>query len=461
MKVLGCSIRRRTVTRCKRAFVGCWLAFLYLICVSSVIYSLSSYQIQSKLNSIPKDGIENVDLFIEHTCDISNFNQNEILTSSNRDTTITLPCIPTPPPVKKNYYSFGKVLLARDKSKLINTNIEEARNLKQDLFEKLESIQSESARSDDGRLRAIIEEGKEKQARSNDEILQAALNINKEGQTISNLINDKLNTATAETTHNTTITNEIELLKIANEANKVKIQTDLYYLKMAAEANKETTTINQRYLTSAEEANKQTTDINQRYLKSAIKDNRASIDKKLEQLLAKKTEFISAHHQFADVLSNIEYFESFFGWISKMLGTPPFWALPESILIQILVLSTGVLGSLIFVTVEFLKEPEANSQSLSMYLFRPFLGMILALAIYVMLKSGQFTFIEDDNQNISPFLISFLGIISGMLAEQAYRRLAMTGGAVLNGRGVSNNGREGTRNGRRAEDTKQYSQKRA
>ena len=470
MKVLGCSIRRRTVTRCKRTFVGCWLAFLYVICVSSVIYSLSSYQIQSKLNSIPKNNAEGSDLFIDHTCDVSKLSKNDINASVNSEATATLPCIPTPLTVKKNYYSFGKVLLARDKSKLINTHIKEARNLKQELLEELERIQSEPARNDRGILKAIIAEGKEKQAQTNDKILQASVDISKEERAISHLINNKiglslkneLNTGISNTNkQNTTINNEIDALKMANEANKVKVKTDLYYLKMAAEANNQTTTINQRYLTSAEEANKQTTEINQRYLKSAIKDNRESIDKKLEQLLAKKTIFISEHHEFADVLSNIEYFESFFGWISKILGTPPFWALPESILIQILVLSTGVLGSLIFVTVEFLKEPEAHSQSLSMYLFRPFLGMILALAIYVMLKSGQFTFIEDNNKNISPFLISFLGIISGMLAEQAYRRLAMTGGAVLNGRGASINGKEGTRNGRRAEDATQNSQKRA
>ena len=476
MKVLGCSIRRKTVTKCKRTFVGCWLAFLYVICVSSVIYSLSSYQIQSKLNSIPKNSAENSGLFVDHTCDVSKFNKNDISTSINREIKATLPCIPTPSasPVKKNYYSFGKVLLARDKSKLINTNINEARNLKQELLEKLENLQNEPARSDNGILQAIIERGKEKQAQSDEEILQAVVKVSKEGQAISNLINNTIESTlqnefhigiseanTHEHTLNSAINSEIDVLKIANEANNVKVQSDLYYLKKAAEANKQTTTINQRYLKSADEANKQTTEINQRYLKSAIKDNRDSIDKKLEQLLAKKTAFISEHHEFADVLSNIEYFESFFGWISKILGTPPFWALPESILIQILVLSTGVLGSIIFVTVEFLKEPEDHIQSLSMYLFRPFLGMILALAIYVMLKSGQFTFIKDNNQNLSPFLISFLGIISGMLAEQAYRRIAMTGSAVLNGKETAPKTRGPVRSGRRAEDTKLGSYKRA
>ena len=93
----------------------------------------------------------------------------------------------------------------------------------------------------------------------------------------------------------------------------------------------------------------------------------------------------------------------------------------------------GVLGSLIFISIEFMKLPKdpLSKESYSMYFLRPFLGMIVALAMYVMIKSGQSTLLDSAEGDLSPFLLSFLGIISGMLAEQAYKRIVLTGGNML------------------------------
>jgi hypothetical protein len=142
--------------------------------------------------------------------------------------------------------------------------------------------------------------------------------------------------------------------------------------------------------------------------------------------------------QLDDIFVQISHFEIFFEPIAKILGAfinvKNYWSFPEPILKINLVLSMGVLGSLIFVTIEFIKEPrELFNQSFNMYFFRPFLGMIIALAMYVMVKSGQSTFFDNVEGDLSPFLISFLGIISGMLAEQAYQRIAATGTQMLNG----------------------------
>jgi hypothetical protein len=141
-----------------------------------------------------------------------------------------------------------------------------------------------------------------------------------------------------------------------------------------------------------------------------------------------------------DVFVEIEHFEKFFAPISAKLEkftvgfivVSNYWSFPQPILKINLILSMGILGSLIFVTIEFIKEPKDVLQhSLVMYLFRPFLGVIVALAMYVMVKSGQTQLIGDSESNLSPFFISFLGIISGLLAEQAYKRIKYTGGQVL------------------------------
>jgi hypothetical protein len=145
--------------------------------------------------------------------------------------------------------------------------------------------------------------------------------------------------------------------------------------------------------------------------------------------------------QLGDIFVQIDHFERFFEPISRILGVSSvknYWSFPEPILKINLVLSMGVLGSLIFITIEFIKEPKEHfKHSFNMYFFRPFLGMIIALAIYVMVKSGQSTFFDSVEGDLSPFLISFLGIISGMLSEQAYKRIASTGNQMLNGAGNS------------------------
>ncbi|MFT5701289.1 MAG: hypothetical protein ACI8ZB_004180 [Desulforhopalus sp.] len=136
----------------------------------------------------------------------------------------------------------------------------------------------------------------------------------------------------------------------------------------------------------------------------------------------------------SSIFIEIDHFEKFFKYISWILGgVEYYWAFPQPILKIILVLSMGILGSLIFVTIEFIKEPRGLLlQRFNMYFFRPFLGMIVALAMYVMVKSGLSSIADSNNSgDLSPFLISFLGIVSGMLSEQAYKRIETTGNKML------------------------------
>jgi len=133
--------------------------------------------------------------------------------------------------------------------------------------------------------------------------------------------------------------------------------------------------------------------------------------------------------------AEIQSFNDFFKPITTILRWVTFgtladhaWTYPVPILKLNLVLSMGIFGSLIFVTIEFISEPKGYLRhSFVMYFFRPFLGMIVALAMYVLVKSGQFALFSNTKSDLSPFLISFLGIISGMLADQAYKQIHSTG----------------------------------
>jgi hypothetical protein len=107
------------------------------------------------------------------------------------------------------------------------------------------------------------------------------------------------------------------------------------------------------------------------------------------------------------------------------------WAIPENILIVMLIFSMGALGSLIFLTMEFLKRRDNAEEKFSNYFFRPLLGMVMALAVFVMFRSGQYSMGIESEEYLSPFFISFMSIISGMMSEKVYGSLKLQGERVL------------------------------
>lgn len=310
----------------KRVFTGLWLGLLYIVCMFLVVYSLSTYQFQISLNSIPQNNSENTTKFEDHECDISGLKDNSMNTSL-----IEIPCIPNKPQPELDFYTTGQVLSIYKKMK--------------DLYENKINLASE----------------RREQALGNVKELETKSKLKPEDE---NLLWEKK----------------------AAEGNLYRINLEILHLH----------------------------------------DDRHK--------------FMTKHENLVETFSDILYFENLFQIFSSVFKLDSFWALPKQILTIILILSMGVLGSLIFVTIEFLKNSECDSNiQCSMYIFRPFLGMIVALAMYVMVKSGQSTFGDATSNFLSPFLISFLGIISGMLAEQAYHRLVITGSSVINGNITNNN----------------------
>jgi hypothetical protein len=67
----------------------------------------------------------------------------------------------------------------------------------------------------------------------------------------------------------------------------------------------------------------------------------------------------------------------------------------------------------------------------SYYVFRPFLGAITALSVYILAKAGVLIVSTPADASsgvgLSPFFVSFLGIISGLLAEQALDTIQTAG----------------------------------
>lgn len=140
-----------------------------------------------------------------------------------------------------------------------------------------------------------------------------------------------------------------------------------------------------------------------------------------------------------DFVSEVTYFRNFSlgslysfdidlgGWAYK------FWRMPSEMLTIILVLFMGVLGSTIDLTQTYFSS--RNSQPLSYYVFRPVLGAITALAVFIVAKAGVIVVSDasftQSGAPLSPFFISFLAIVSGLLANAAVNSIKKAGQKVL------------------------------
>lgn len=111
------------------------------------------------------------------------------------------------------------------------------------------------------------------------------------------------------------------------------------------------------------------------------------------------------------------------------LGYARLFALPSEILTLLLALSMGALGSTLHVTKTLLTASEERPASY--YLIRPFQGMVTSLVVFVLLKAGQLTISSGDSDNLNIFFVSFAGIASGLLAEEAYRMICKAGAGII------------------------------
>ena len=98
-----------------------------------------------------------------------------------------------------------------------------------------------------------------------------------------------------------------------------------------------------------------------------------------------------------------------------------FIAMTGDLLTIMVVMSMGALGSAIRLTRTYLKP--VHDERFAHYVFLPVLGAVTAFSIYILAKAGVLIIADSNiaghNTSLSPFFISFLGLISGMLSEEA------------------------------------------
>ena len=100
--------------------------------------------------------------------------------------------------------------------------------------------------------------------------------------------------------------------------------------------------------------------------------------------------------------------------------------MPQQVLVLFLTGAMGMLGSVITMTWSYVRED--GGLTLRRFLVLPLVGSMSAFIILIFVSAGQLTLTSGaDNNDLNPFTLSFLAIISGLLSERAYTRMADVG----------------------------------
>jgi hypothetical protein len=145
-------------------------------------------------------------------------------------------------------------------------------------------------------------------------------------------------------------------------------------------------------------------------------------EQKYLEMVAKADEDISGlreNEPMAEAIEVIEFFE-FLPLYNEFLKEP------RELLVMQLTMAMGALGSVITMTWSFVRRD--GTHTIRRFLMLPFVGAISAFVILVFLKAGQLTVTAGQaSDDLDPFVLSFVGIVSGLLSERAYARMSDVG----------------------------------
>jgi hypothetical protein len=165
--------------------------------------------------------------------------------------------------------------------------------------------------------------------------------------------------------------------------------------------------------------------------RSPLSSQLEAINSKMSELRSRirKYERSSVYSEADDIDGYKRMSEFIFPWLPADILLP---ALPHPILVMIVTLSMGALGSALFMLQLHLagESGPGYRMSISWHLFRPLQGMAVALAILLLVRAGQISVSHTPDvgdTDLNAFVLGFLGVLSGLLSDRAMDRLTAAG----------------------------------
>jgi hypothetical protein len=118
----------------------------------------------------------------------------------------------------------------------------------------------------------------------------------------------------------------------------------------------------------------------------------------------------------------------------KMESVPyqrPFLAIPYDFLVLLLVMTMGGVGGIVRLLRDFGSSVQPNPDPKD-YIFIPMIGAVVAIGGYVLAKTGLLLLSSTKGDtSLSPYMVSLVGIVSGLLASEVIETIATSGRKIL------------------------------
>ena len=165
------------------------------------------------------------------------------------------------------------------------------------------------------------------------------------------------------------------------------------------------------------------TDIN--YFKNQAKESADEI--------ADLTKSLKSNNEQSENLKKVNQDFPAFWEMEKFSYQKPFVVAPYDLLVLLLVMFMGALGGMVRLLRDYGAAEHPNPTE-GEYLLIPLIGAVVAIGGYVLAKCGLLLLSSAGSESsLSPFMISLVGIVSGLLAKEVINTISARGHKMLSG----------------------------
>ena len=124
-----------------------------------------------------------------------------------------------------------------------------------------------------------------------------------------------------------------------------------------------------------------------------------------------------------------------------------FVTLPSEVLVMLVVIAMGTMGSMISITQVFFA---GEDRPITFYMFRPLLGGVVAIGVYVLTKAGVIVASNLPQQasgtaELNAFFVSFVSLVAGLMSDSAINMMKSAGASFMRGDPVTEKARYASR----------------